>query len=173
MRRAEQAIDWVVGGADGAGRARTAARLLVDPGFAAEVTALEAALAPLGTQGPDIAPPPELWDRLDAALDAETATLAGTRTLRFDEGDWEDVSPGVMRKWLWGDRTFLMRVAPGAAILDHDHAQHTEHCLVVQGSVMVGSLDLRPGDYHVAPQGTRHARIHSVEGGLMLIRRGD
>lgn len=173
MKQTEAVIDWVVGGSDSGARTLTAGRLLVDPGFAAEVTALEAALGPLAAQGPDMAPPPELWNRLDAALDAEIATLAGTRTQRFDEGIWEDVSPGVTRKWLWGGQTYLLRVAPGATILDHEHAQYTEHCVVLQGSVLLGSLDLRPGDYRVAPQGTRHVRIHSAEGGLMLIRRGD
>ena len=104
-----------------------------------------------------VAPPPE-----------------GTITMRAEEGAWRDYSPGVTIKVLRHEpearrSTFLIRMAPGAHVPVHPHAEE-EHCLVLEGEVSLGDHVIREGDWHVALSGSTHSEFFSKTGCLLLIR---
>ncbi len=64
------AAEYALGVLDGAARAAAAQRVAREPAFAAMVAAWEARLAPWAAEIADIAPPPQLWERIAAALPA-------------------------------------------------------------------------------------------------------
>jgi anti-sigma factor ChrR (cupin superfamily) len=149
---------------------------------AAEAAAWTPTLAALGeATAPAVTPPPGLRARLlDAARTATPATAwaggdaaaAGDPYLfvHAHEGAWRDVLPGVQRKDLAGgpSPSYLIRLAPGAEVVAHGHAR-IEHCLVVSGHVDIVGRECGPGDYHRAAPGSRHDRIHSRGGCVLLI----
>lgn len=166
------AIDVVVGGRDPDARRALVARLRSDPDLAREVDALEQALAPMAACGGNAAPPPQLLANIEAVLDAEAAIDAYATNSRLEQGEWQPVRPGVWRKRLWDDRTWLGRVEPGHAFAPHHHDQ-VEHCLVLAGSMVVDGVEFGPGDYHAPVAGSDHGTLTTPGGLLLLIRRGD
>jgi anti-sigma-K factor RskA len=80
------AAEYALGVLDPEARRAAQLRLQRDPAFAGEVAAWEARLAPLAEALPEVAPPPELWTRLEKRLEPEPAKAAAndnTPTLRF------------------------------------------------------------------------------------------
>jgi hypothetical protein len=167
--RIEDATDWVVGGAEPRARRALASDLLSDSRFATEVEALQRDLAPLAARGGEAAPLPGVWEAIDAALDAEAAVDAYSANRRVDEAGWEARGPGVWRKRLWDDNTFLARIAPGHVFAAHTH-DVIEHCVVVAGSMVVDGVRFGPGDYHAPAVGSRHASFGTPDGLLVLVR---
>jgi quercetin dioxygenase-like cupin family protein len=97
---------------------------------------------------------------------------AGLITIRPDDGPWCAVKAGIRAKILrQGPRgaSALIEFAPAATLPVHRH-HHLEEGIVLRGGLQLGGLDLLPGDYHVSPPGSRHARISSREGGLAYLR---
>jgi quercetin dioxygenase-like cupin family protein len=120
-----------------------------------------------------IAPPPEVWDRISARLDALESGRA-TLTIPAEGGVWEIVSPGVRRKLLHVDvaggwQAFLVRLDPGGRVPAHPHAG-LEECLVLEGSFEVEGQSVRKGDLHLAFAGRDHAELASPSGALLYIR---
>ena len=68
------AAEYVLGVLDDADRHAAEARLERDPAFAAEVAAWTGRLGPLAETAAPVSPPPELWARIDAALERPAAT---------------------------------------------------------------------------------------------------
>jgi anti-sigma factor ChrR (cupin superfamily) len=93
-------------------------------------------------------------------------------TLRADEGDWVATSvPGVRIRTLYVDRerdqyTALVRMSAGSSYPRHVHGG-PEHCLVLEGDLHIGDEVLHPGDYQVAPAGSRHG-VQTTERGCLL-----
>jgi quercetin dioxygenase-like cupin family protein len=100
---------------------------------------------------------------------------AGTVTIRAsDSSGWQVVDDKVSLKVLredreHGNRTVLIRMAPGAIIVAHRHSQE-EECLVLEGSIEIGTHVLHRGDMHIAQPGAAHAPITSRAGALLMIR---
>lgn len=95
-------------------------------------------------------------------------------TVRHQEGVWETVAPGVSTKLLHRSATahsFLVRLAPGAALPAHDH-QGEEECLLLEGDATLGDVHATPGDYQLAPSGSRHKTITTQDGALIFVRYG-
>ncbi len=67
------AAEYVLGTLEAGVAAAVAAALAADPALRAEVEAWEARLAPLQALAPPEAPPPGLWDRIEAQLDGAPA----------------------------------------------------------------------------------------------------
>ncbi len=67
------AAEYVLGTLEARAAAEVAAALATNPALAAEVTAWEARLAPLQALAPPEAPPPDLWQRIEAALEGHAA----------------------------------------------------------------------------------------------------
>ncbi|HEY8360082.1 MAG TPA: cupin domain-containing protein [Ramlibacter sp.] len=109
--------------------------------------------------------------RVLAALRGEPA--AQYRTVRADEGGWEQLAPGVTRKLLWvtpDAQSCLVRMAPGACVPPHPHPID-EECVVLEGSVRIGDdLVLQVGDFHVGRAGSSHALTSSATGALVYLR---
>lgn len=80
---------------------------------------------------------------------------------------WRDGFAGVQTLALWGTPqivSMLVRFAPGAGVPDHRHAVH-EDCLMLEGSMFLGDIVLRAGDYQLAPAGGGHFGEMSDVGG--------
>lgn len=114
----------------------------------------------------------ELRGRLLRRVGASARRHSGLITVRTGDGSWRTVKAGVRAKLLHnGARgaSVLIELAPGATLPVHRH-QHLEEGIVLRGGLQLGELNLAPGDYHVSPPGSRHARIGSREGGLAYLR---
>lgn len=72
-------------------------RFANDAGFATDVEAWERRFAPLHEAGADVAPPPELWDRIEAALADDGAAAGGGEVvaLRRRERLWKGYGAGM------------------------------------------------------------------------------
>jgi len=96
-------------------------------------------------------------------------------TIDDAEGDWQPFMEGVTLKVLrehGGVLSYLLRLAPGAALPAHRHVQD-EECIVLEGRVRVGShTSFGAGAYHLARRGSLHPTI-STETGATLFLRGD
>jgi quercetin dioxygenase-like cupin family protein len=129
--------------------------------------ALAFAIAP---QAPEPARAAALRQRI-----LERARRDGQRflTVRARDGAWETLAPDVAFKLLEDDGTmqaFLLRLGPGARLPAHDHPQSEELCVVIEGSVALGDIEVSAGDYHVAFAGSTHGEVVSATGALLFIR---
>ncbi|MEF2975520.1 cupin domain-containing protein, partial [Pseudomonas aeruginosa] len=59
-------------------------------------------------------------------------------------------------------------MAPGTVVDTHAH-DIDEECYVISGDIAFGQEALGPGDFHVAPAGSRHGHVSSRGGCLCLI----
>lgn len=97
---------------------------------------------------------------------------APLQTVRQDDGTWRAIKAGIRAKTLWEGpqgASVLIELSPAATLPVHRH-QHLEEGIVLHGSLQIGDLTLGPGDYHISPPGSRHARISSTEGALAYLR---
>ncbi len=94
-------------------------------------------------------------------------------TVRTSDGTWLAIAPGVAVKHLQDDGTmqsFLLRLDAGARLPAHDHPICDEHCIVVEGSVRLGDVEVSRGDYHVAYAGSSHGELVSDRGAILYLR---
>lgn len=137
---------------------------------------------------PSCAPPPDLFAEIERRLEAGRVQVwkswepvaadelaPGILTVRADRDDlWERTDcPGVLVKRLHVDPaarrvTMLVRMAAGSSYPGHRHAAR-EECLVLEGSLRVGTCRLERGDYQVATRGSAHLEQATDEGCLLLI----
>lgn len=90
--------------------------------------------------------------------------------MRFEDGEWENLVPGVRVKRLAGNqRGVLLDLQPGAVIPFHRHHQD-EECVVLRGEAQLGDITVRAGDYHLATAGSRHGAVRSSSGALVYLR---
>lgn len=123
----------------------------------------------------DTAPPPDLWDRIEARID-HADKAPGTRTIAADEGVWEDAAPGIRRKIVHVDRragtqSYFVRMEKGAVMPTHAHGAD-EHCIVLSGRLRVGGATFGPGTYHFAQSGVDHVELIAVEPAEFFIHGG-
>jgi anti-sigma factor ChrR (cupin superfamily) len=117
----------------------------------------------------EVTPPPQLWDAIRERVAAPDPTHHSR-----GGGDWREIHPGVTMKQLSIDTTdgrqsFLLRFMPGASLPAHEHAAD-EECLVMEGAIAIGDLQLNAGDYHLAGKDLPHPAIASASGALLFIR---
>src|SRR5690242_6253794 len=146
MKRDERAAEYVLGLLSAEERAALKRDAAADPTLAGEIDQWNEQLAPLLLDAPEVEPPPHLFDRIKAAIAARPAPLAGSRTVRVDEGSWEPLCAGIERKMLWHDRdrkrvTFLIRAQPGALFPAHAH-DDDEEAYVLSGDLAFDDLTL-------------------------------
>jgi quercetin dioxygenase-like cupin family protein len=113
-----------------------------------------------------------LRSRLLARARASLAARARHTIVRRDDDRWSRVVDGVRVKLLsegTGTRSVLVEFDAGAALPMHRHHEH-EQCLVLRGDLQMDDLDIRAGDYHEAPAGSRHGRVGSTGGALIYLR---
>jgi anti-sigma factor RsiW len=166
-----RAAEYVLGTLDAAARDDMRRALAADAALRAAVEAWERWLAPLAADAPPVPPSAELWARIAARLDAG---VPRTVSVAAQEQPWAPLVPGVDKKLLHrdaaaGHEIFLLRVAAGARIPAHLHAQE-EECFVVAGDLVIGGRTLCGGDLHVAPAGVPHPDIVSPSGAVLYVR---
>lgn len=108
--------------------------------------------------------------RVVQAIECKSGLLH--RTVRAQAGAWEPVAPGVERKLLWetADATSCMvRLAPGTSFPPHGHPLD-EECVILEGSLRIGSVLLLPGDFHVGVKGIEHETVSTDDGVLCYLR---
>jgi anti-sigma factor ChrR (cupin superfamily) len=175
MTNKERAADYVLGVLSAEERAQIEREAAADPALAAEIASYDRGLSPLLLEAPEVEPPAYLFDRIKEKIAAEAKApriLAGSRTVRADEGRWEPLVPGIERKVLYFDRerkrvTLLIRAQAGAEFPAHEH-DDDEESYVLSGDLSFDDLMLNAGDYHVARAGERHP-VGRTRGGCMLI----
>ena len=175
MGNEDRAAEYVLGVLTREEREAVRRAAAADPALAGEIESWNEQLSPLLLDAPEVEPPADLFDKIKAAIAASAkpqANLAGSRTVRADEGRWEQLCPGIERKMLWHDRehgriTFLIRAQPGAEFPAHPH-QDNEEAYVLSGDLAFDDLVLGAGDYHLARPGMHHPVARS-RGGCMLL----
>ena len=88
------------------------------------------------------------------------------------EGNWHKLMPGIERKVLHeeaGVMSYLLRFAPGAVLPAHRHPID-EECLVLEGTLRIGTLVLGPGGYHRVPHDVLDADSTSDDGCVIFLR---
>ena len=157
-----------------------AADLVVDEQLVRqELQHMQQAMSHLAYTAAPVAPPPSLRERLmqrvaqDASGSASEPALPEASLnfvyIREDEGEWQDLGPGISAKFLYTDpetarHTAILRMAPGTYLPPHEHLA-VEEFLVLQGDCHVApDCVLRAGDYFRAPAGSRHDLTYTEEG---------
>jgi anti-sigma factor ChrR (cupin superfamily) len=93
---------------------------------------------------------------------------------RAHEGKWVNPGiPGVMFKNLFVDHhtgyvTMLVRMAPGSSFPTHRHTGY-EECLMLEGEVRCGEIQLFAGDYQRMIGDTVHEPLYSKTGCTFLV----
>jgi anti-sigma factor ChrR (cupin superfamily) len=133
-----------------------------------DVLALDELVA--GTIEP-IAPPAAVKARLMGII---RDVPQNSHTVRADEGHWSRIPmSGVKMKLLTKDEargmvTVLVDLAPGSSLPAHDH-QGNEQSYVISGSCRIGGIALEQGDFHHAMGGTKHGKVVSDHGCVLLL----
>lgn len=93
-------------------------------------------------------------------------------TVRADEGQWQPFGPGLSLKVLHesdGVMSYLVRLAPGAVLPPHRHPMD-EECVVLEGALRIGDLEVGAGGFHLGRQDVLHMPIVSDGGALIFLR---
>ena len=165
---------YVLGISRGTGAAAVEARLASELGLQAKVKLWQDNFAVLDLAAGTEVPPPGVFDRIVAGIDADAREVPGTMTRRAGSGVWNEMAPGVTCTVLFEDpiakrRSMLLRALPGAIYELHLHDQGHEECLVLEGDFIMGDLKLLAGDFHLAPKGSAHPPATTVSGCLLYL----
>lgn len=93
-------------------------------------------------------------------------------TVRAEDGAWQPFGPGLTLKVLHeqgGTMSYLVRLAPGAALPPHRHPVD-EECVVLEGMLRIGELEVGAGGFHLGRQDVLHMPIVSEHGALIFLR---
>jgi len=136
----------------------------------AKVKETEAVLAQLAESLERLAPPTSVKTQVFQHIDKEKPDY---HFVHAAEGEWHEVSPGIVAKVLSTDTTrqrvtALVRMEPNSRYNNHRHTL-TEELFVLEGSCYCGGRLLKAGDYHRAEAGSIHTDTHTDEGSLMLL----
>lgn len=116
---------------------------------------------------------PARADRIGQRLAVRIASDAGAARSLARTAGWLPFVAGAEKKILFDDgrtMTWLVRMAPGAALPAHRHDEGDEECLVLEGAVVVNDITYGPGDYALALRGSRHRSVLTDTGALFLLR---
>lgn len=86
--------------------------------------------------------------------------------------DWQPFGEGVRIKVLHesgGVMSYLLRLQAGASLPAHRHPVD-EECVVLEGEVQIGSLQLAAGGFHLGRKDLLHDRLASTGGALIYLR---
>ena len=129
-------------------------------------------LAEISASAPSVAPPDDLFDGIEAQIDAPDIPINGVDTIRAAEGDWNERVPGVWKKILAnapdGKNIYFLRCLPGAIIPAHDHGGW-EYALVLEGAFEIEGRTVRAGDGQYSAANSRHPEITTQSGCLLLV----
>lgn len=169
------AMQYVIGEMPDSERQAVERRFAEEPAFQSLVLTWEERLA-VNLTSQEQPAPTHIWDRIEAEIDT-VEKIPGSKTVRDADGAWERLSDGVTIKHLFIDsragwRSFLLKLEPGARRPAHEHYDHAEECLILEGETEIGGVHFKAGDYHLAPVGVPHGELVSKTGALLYIRSG-
>jgi len=124
-----------------------------------------------------VEPRPEVRQRLLLRLGEQEKTpdlSEHRKVVRGHDSPWLQMPiPGVEVRRLLGEKTFLVRLQPGAVFPKHEHPQ-AEQCYVLTGSITDSDgLTLHAGDFVVMSRGVTHEPIRSESGCTLFIAYAD
>ena len=167
----DRITDFVLGALSAEERAELVAAARVDPTLDTAIEKMEAMLAPLALSATPVPPPPDLWDRIEAAIKEGDRALDG-RTIRVEaDAEWLEVAPGIESRRLWNGRTQMLRCAPGAQLVSHLHTGE-EHLIILSGDLVIGGRTFVAGDYIGSPRGMDNF-THFTRRGCVLLCQVD
>lgn len=142
-----------------------------DPAFAALVARYQVTFDHLHHDTKPVAPPPAVWDRIEAAISRESAQPL---TLSPATLPWRPLAPNLDIKILLEDveggvRMALYRAAPGA-VVDRHRNEVDEECMVLEGEIEINGTVLKTGDVQIITANTMHGPITSRNGAIVYIR---
>lgn len=163
---------WALGALTPMEAAESAKRLKSDPAFATQVSEWEELLAPLGDFAPSARPSERLLESIEGQLDARARLEALSRTLNLSEDNWIRAFPGVRLKVLhsgdeFGRQTVALDFEPGSVYPAHRHKE-SEEIYMISGDLIMGHVELGPGDFYVSPKGSGHPPS-TTRGGCLCI----
>lgn len=166
------ATAYVIGTLGADARQRVRIRMAEDQAFAAALQAWENRLAPLAL-AEEAELPADLLGKIEARIDAAGVELPGTITRRAGGEGWQDAGPGLKIKVMHVNEalkrhTFMAWLQPGAEYTDHDHDQD-EEIYMIEGDLIIGGVELKAGDFHVARAGRHHPAHHTRSGCICII----
>ncbi|HUS07181.1 MAG TPA: cupin domain-containing protein [Bryobacteraceae bacterium] len=141
-----------------------------------ELSALRETAALIPQVLEDIKPHPRVKEKLLASIGANSTLLEPIPGIFVlpQSGDWKKTPfKGVWTKTLYVERetgfvTSLLRMDAGSSYPPHYHVG-VEQCLVLEGSVRLGEIALRSGDFEYATAGTTHGMVQTDTGCLLMI----
>ncbi len=110
----------------------------------------------------------------DSPREAAPEESPGFVVVRANEGEWRPTGDaGVSYKLLFVDReratvTTLVRMESGAHIPAHRHLG-LEQCLVLEGDLNSGGIEMSAGDFNCSLPGSVHDELTTKGGALFLI----
>ena len=169
------AAEYVLGLARGRERQAIEAMVNSDAGLRRSVERWQEAFASLHVTGGE-SPRTDSFQSVLGRIDFEGSHQLGWITQRAAEAPWVAMGEGVAYRVLREDpaagrRAVLIRMQPGAVYQSHSH-EIDEECLVIEGDLHFGDLELRAGDFHVALKGTVHPASRTVNGCLLHVISG-
>ena len=119
-------------------------------------------------------PEPGAHDRVKTRLLRRIAADTTGRHLTEPPRDagWQPFGAGVSIKVLHEDggvMSYLLRLAPGAALPAHRHPVD-EECVVLEGEVQIGALRVGAGGFHLGRRDVLHDSLRSDGGALVFLR---
>jgi predicted ChrR family anti-sigma factor len=146
---------------------------------ASEIRSLHEAASDLPYALPDVNPHPRVRERvLSIAANKRKLPieqpLPGLFVSRESQQVWRKTPfAGVDAKILYVDPeskniTSLLRMQPGSKYPAHHHAG-VEQCIMLEGSVRIGTITMERGDFGFAAAGSNHSVIETDGGCLMVL----
>ena len=161
--------DFVMGSMTPDERAAMELARRFDPELDQGIKNAEDSMAALSIAAGELTPSPALWNRIKAAIDEQDAAMENRTLVELGEGDWQPIEPGIDSKFLWNDRTTLLRCAPGAIMPGHIH-EDDEHLLVLAGDLIIGNRSFMAGDYIRSRRGLDRF-VHTTRNGCLLLQQ--
>ena len=174
MKQDVLAVEYVLGLSRGDARRQIEEQMSSDTGMRSCVERWQEHFCGLDREAGK-SPPKELFQAVLARIESEGTQLPGSVTVRGEEAGWAPLSEGVSYRVLreetkTGRQSILIRMQPGAVYQPHPH-DTDEECLVIEGDLWFGNLELRAGDFHVAFKGTTHPASRTATGCLLHVGR--
>lgn len=149
-----------------------------------EVRYFQSVVTAIGFGAAEVQPPASVREKLASIIAPETkpevsglasmrASLKQFFSMRANEGEWRELSQGLLEKQLFVDQhkgtvTTLIKLLPGVKLPSHRHLG-VEECLVLEGDFHVNDEVFGPGDYRCAMPDSIDQSPYSVNGTLLLI----
>lgn len=169
MTTEDRAIAFVLGALSPEEREEVTRLRLYDSALDQEIRMAEHLYARMQDEEPAAALRTPLWDRIQQAVAAEQAALAGNQIEECSDGDWQQHNSLIDMKNLWSDKAILIRCNPGGIEEAHEQpSDEDEHIIVVAGDLNIGGRVFRTGDYIRVPAGSMHSRMSSNTGCILF-----